>query len=107
MVLENIFKLVELSIEMKDKITKQKIDKYYKLSSKALGIAKKAVVKSRAKEAKEIFLMVECYLSDAMHFKEKGDFVNAYGSLNYAHGWLDCGARLKIYKVKDNKLFTI
>jgi len=92
---------------MKNIITKAKIDKYHKLSSKALGIAKKAVVKSKEKQAKEIFLMVECYLSDAKHFQDKGDFVNSFGALNYAHGWLDAGARLKIFKVSDNKLFTV
>ncbi len=92
---------------MDNKITKQKIEKYYKLTSKALKIAKKAVIKSKQKQAKEIFTMVEAYLSDSQYFKDKKDFINAYGALNYAHGWLDCGARLKIYKVTDNKLFTI
>ena len=94
---------------MKDKITKQKIEKYYNLTSKALKIAKKSIAKNKEKQkqAKEIILMVECYLSDSQHFKEKKDFVNAYGCLNYAHGWLDSGARLKIFKVKDNKLFTV
>jgi len=51
--------------------------------------------------------MVEAYLSDSKHFQEKGDYVNSYGALNYAHGWLDAGARLKIYNVKDDSLFTI
>jgi|TARA_B100001971_G_C18121978_1_gene499931 hypothetical protein len=92
---------------MKNKITKQKIEKYYNLTSKALKIARKAVVKSKQKQAEEIFLMVESYLSDSQYFKEEKDFINAYGALNYAHGWLDCGARLKIYKVTDNKLFTV
>lgn len=92
---------------MKDKITKLKIDKYYDLSFRALKIAKQNVVKSKQSDAKEIFLMVECYLSDAKHFQEKGDYVNSYGALNYAHGWLDCGARLKIFKVTDNNLFTV
>ncbi|MBR9706603.1 DUF357 domain-containing protein [Candidatus Pacearchaeota archaeon] len=90
-----------------NKITIEKINKYHNLTSKALMIAKKAVAKGKEKQAKEIFLMVECYLSDALHFKEKKDFVNSYGALNYAHGWLDCGARLKVYIVTDNKLFTV
>ncbi len=90
---------------MPDKITKQKIEKYYNLTSKALEIARKSIAKE--KQAREIFLMVECYLSDAKHFQQKGDFVNAYGALNYAHGWLDAGARLKIFRVKDDQLFTI
>ena len=92
---------------MKKTITKQKIEKYYKLTSKALRIAKQAVSKEKKKQAQEIFLMVEAYLSDSKHFQGKGDYVNSYGALNYAHGWLDAGARLKIYNVKDDKLFTV
>ena len=94
-------------MKLNNKVTKEKIEKYYNLTSKALKIAKKAIAKSKQKQAKEIILMVECYLSDSQHFKNKGDYVNAYGALNYAHGWLDSGARLKIFKVTDTKLFTI
>jgi len=90
-----------------NKITKQKIEKYFKLTSRALKIACDSVVKGKRKQAEEIFIMVRCYLDDSVHFKEKGDFVNAYGALNYAHGWLDCGARLGILKVSDRELFTI
>lgn len=92
---------------MKNKITLEKIDKYYNLTSKALSIAKKSIPKTKQKQAKEIILMVECYLSDSQHFKQKKDYINSYGCLNYAHGWLDAGARLKIFKVKNTKLFTV
>jgi len=92
---------------MQDKITKAKIEKYYKLTSKALAIAKKSIAKTKQKQAKEIIKMVSCYLEDSQHFKEKKDYVNAYGCLNYAHGWLDCGARLKIFNVTDDRLFTV
>jgi uncharacterized protein len=94
-------------MKLQDKIPKAKIEKYQKITSDALVIAKEAVIKSKQKEAKEIFLMVECYLSDAKHFQKKGDYVNSFAALNYAHGWLDAGARLKIYKVTDDRLFTI
>jgi len=94
-------------MKLQDKIPKEKIEKYQALTTKALNIAKKAIIKSKQKQAKEIFLMVECYLSDAKHFQEKGDYINSFAALNYAHGWLDAGARLKIYKVTDNELFTI
>lgn len=90
-----------------NKITEEKIIKYFDLTSKALKIAKNSIEKSRQKEAKEIILMVECYLSDSKHFKEKNDYVNSFACLNYAHGWLDSGARLKIFNVTDNKLFTV
>jgi uncharacterized protein len=90
-----------------DKITKEKIGKYYELSSKALSIVKASTAKQYEKEAKEIIKMVECYLSDALHFEKNNDYVNAFACINYAHGWLDCGARLKIFNVTDNKLFTV
>ena len=84
-----------------------KIEKYRKLTQEALELAKKNVSEGREKEAGEIVEMVECYLSDSQHFQKKKHLVNAYGCLNYAHGWLDCGARLKIFNVKDNHLFTV
>lgn len=94
-------------MKKQDKITKEKIEKYTDLTSRALAIAKKSVEKTKEKDAKEIILMVECYLSDAKHFEKNNDFVNAFACLNYAHGWLDSGARLKIFNVTDNKLFTV
>jgi len=90
-----------------DKITKEKIEKYLALTDKALSIAKKHIVKSKVKDAGEIVKMVECYLSDALFFKNKGDYVNAFAAVNYAHSLLDSGARLGIFNVKDNKLFTV
>lgn len=92
---------------MKSRITKQKLKKYFRLTNKALKIAKKNIVKGKEKHAKEIFEMVSNYLSDAEHFEKKGDFVNAFAALNYAHGWLDSGVRLDVFDVDDNKLFTI
>ena len=95
---------------MGDKINvvcKARINKYCKLTKEALEIAKKNIVEGEEEKAKEIILMVECYLSDSVHFEKEGHLVNAYGCLNYAHGWLDCGARLKIFNVKDNHLFTV
>ncbi len=88
-------------------VCKTRIGKYRKITEKALNIAKTSVAKGREKEAEEIIEMIECYLSDSEHFEKKGHLINAYGALNYAHGWLDCGARLKIFNVKDNKLFTV
>lgn len=92
---------------MNNIITKQKLEKYFKLTSKALEIVKKTVIKGKDKEAKEIIEMVTNYLNDAKHFEKKGDYVLAYGALNYAHGWIDSGVRLGVFDVKDDKLFTI
>lgn len=52
--------------------------------------------------------MAESYYKDALHFREKGDLVNAFASVNYAHGWLDAGARLGLFDVGgDHQLFTL
>ncbi len=92
---------------MIDQITKEKLEKYFDLTSKALAEIKKNVIKNKEKHAKEIIDMASNYLSDAKHFEKKGDFVNAFAALNYAHGWIDSGVRLEIFDVHDNKLFTV
>jgi len=92
---------------MDDKITNEKLEKYFKLTSTALKEVKKNIIKGKENYAKEIISMVENYLSDAEHFWKKGDFVNAFAALNYSHGWIDSGVRLDIFNVKDDKLFTI
>lgn len=94
-------------MKKEDKITQEKIDKYKALTEKALEIVKKSIIKGKTKEAKEIIEMASNYLSDAKHFESKGNFVNAFAALNYAHGWLDSGVRLDIFNVKDDRLFTI
>ena len=90
-----------------DKITSEKIEKYLSITEKALEIAKKAINPKNESEAQEILTMVSCYISDSKHFFKKKDFINAFAAINYAHGWLDCGARLRVFLVSDNKLFTI
>jgi uncharacterized protein len=92
---------------MDDKITKKKLEKYFKLTSLALKEARKNIIKGKENYAKEIIEMVENYLSDAKHFEKKEDFVNAFAALNYSHGWIDAGVRLDVFDVHDDKLFTI
>jgi hypothetical protein len=93
--------------KMQDKITEEKLDKYFMLTSEALEMAKAKVSKGRKSDGREIIEMASNYLSDAKHFRGKKDFVNAFAALNYAHGWLDSGARLGIFEVNDNRLFTV
>jgi len=92
---------------MQNKITKQKLKKYFQTTEKALKVAKKNIIKGKSSQAKEIIEMVENYLSDAKHFEKQGNLVDAFAAINYAHGWLDSGVRLDVFNVKDNKLFTI
>lgn len=92
---------------MENKITSEKLEKYFSLTTKALEEVKKKIIQKKKKEAKEIIEMASNYLSDAHYFEKKKDLVNAFASLNYAHGWIDSGVRLGIFDVHDNKLFTI
>ena len=52
--------------------------------------------------------MASRYVDDADYFlTKKKDAVLAFAALNYAHGWLDAGARIGLFKVKDSRLFTV
>ncbi|NPE26827.1 DUF357 domain-containing protein [Methanococcoides sp. SA1] len=93
---------------MENEVSREKLDRYFDLTSRGLAECKKAVVRGREDDAREIFEMVSNYLSDAHHFRdEKDDWVLAFAALNYAHGWLDCGVRLGVFEVTDNQLFTV
>lgn len=92
---------------MKNRITKEKLDKYRSMTAKAIEIVKNYITKGKRKEAKEIIDMVENYLSDSEYFEKKKDLVNAFAAINYCHGWLDTGVRLGVFDVKDNRLFTV
>lgn len=95
---------------MISEITPEKLKKYFDVTDRALKKVK--IVdsdKTVGKRAAEDFLdMAQRYFNDAKHFKEKGDIVTAFAALNYAHGWLDAGARLGLFDVgHDDKLFTV
>ncbi|MCX6709994.1 MAG: DUF357 domain-containing protein [Candidatus Woesearchaeota archaeon] len=92
---------------MNDRITREKLLKYFDVTGRALSAARKSLNKSGLKkEREEILDMAERYYSDAKHYFEKGDFVTAFASLNYAHGWLDCGARIRVFDVHDSEIFA-
>lgn len=58
--------------------------------------------------ADDFLEMARSYFRDAKHFAAQGDFVNAFACVNYAHGWLDAGARLGLWDVGgDDVLFTL
>jgi len=89
-------------------ITPEKLKKYFSITQEALEKAEASNNATSLKEERKDFLdMIKRYISDAKHFQEKDDFVNAFAALNYAHGWLDAGARLGIFDVHDSRLFTV
>ena len=96
---------------MDDKITESKLDRYFKISREAYDAAVSAPMAGKVSafsdERQDFLDMVKRYMDDALHFREKGDFVNAFAALSYAHGWLDAGARLGLWDVHDSRLFTV
>ncbi len=88
-------------------ITDEKLDKYFLITKEALDMAKPAMDQKRLDHAKDFFDMASRYYSDAYFFRDKKDYVNAFAALNYAHGWLDAGARIRLFKVTDDRLFTV
>jgi uncharacterized protein len=91
-------------------VTPEKLAKYFDVTGRALKKVKTG--KERTidwKASADDFLdMAQRYFSDAKHFEEKGMIVTAFAALNYAHGWLDAGARLGLFDVGgDNVLFTV
>ncbi len=89
-----------------DKIKREKLAKYFNITREAIEKAIKS--RSRFPEAiRNDFLdMIQRYYSDAVYFESKSDIVNAFAALNYAHGWLDAGARIEVFIVKDPRLFA-
>ena len=86
------------------------------LIKKDLAITKRALNKVKLiapnksysrKIAEDFFEMAQAYYNDALHFKDKNDLVRAVACVNYAHAWLDAGARLGVFDVdEDDRLFT-
>ena len=95
---------------MENTITAEKLAKYFDVTGRALKKVKIAKEKKVAwiNAAEDFLDMAQRYYCDAEHFHKKGDMVTAFAALNYAHGWLDAGARLGLFDVgKDNELFTV
>ncbi len=92
-----------------DIITKDRLEKYFDVTGKAIKKVKlKHLDRIDSKKIGEEFLdTARRYYEDAKHFREKGDIVTAFAALNYAHGWLDAGARLGVFDVKDSGLFAV
>ena len=91
---------------MNNTITKEKLESYFKITKEALDKVKVAL--DGSKNANDFLDMAQRYFDDANHFyNEKQDKVLAFAALNYAHGWLDAGARIGLFKVNDSRLFTV
>lgn len=93
--------------QINNTVTQERLDKYFLITGEALEKCRDALDTERIKEAKDFLDMASRYYSDAKHFRGQGDHVLAFAALNYAHGWLDAGARIRLFKVNDSRLFTV
>ena len=60
------------------------------------------------KQLKILLMMADDYCSDAIHFREKGDYIRSFGAINYAHAWIDAGVKLGLLDGHgDDELFTL
>ena len=90
-----------------NELVDEKLKKYFSITKEALDMVKGAFDVTRKEQAIDFYDMASRYYSDAQHFFKKGDYINAFAAVNYSHGWLDAGARIKLFNVNDNKLFTV
>ncbi len=86
------------------------VEKDLALTERALSKAKPAPPpRSQLHRIAEDFLsMARAYHQDAKHFRDAGELEKALANVNYAHGWLDAGARIGLFDVGgDDQLFTL
>jgi len=91
-------------------VTVERVEKYISLTSNALAKLRIAAPERsfNRKLADDFLTMARSYFEDAKEFARKGDLVNAFACVNYAHGWLDSGARIGLFDVGgDDQLFTL
>ena len=78
-------------------ITKEYIEK--NLEKTQLAVNSVEVLENGEK----LFDMIERYVSDAAYFLEKENLVSALGAVEYAHGLLDAGVYMKLFKIRKNE----
>ncbi|MFW6013550.1 MAG: DUF357 domain-containing protein [Nanoarchaeota archaeon] len=94
-----------------EELTEDRLNKYLEVTSKALAKVKinnQGNISSWESVANDFFDMAKRYYDDALYFRKQGRDVDAFAAVNYAHGWLDAGARIGLFDVgRDNTLFTV
>ena len=100
--------MVMLMGERQQTVTQEHLDKYFSITNEALEMVRSHEMDvEHIDKANDFLDMATRYYHDAKHFKSEGNWVLALSALNYAHGWLDAGARIGLFKVNDSRLFTV
>lgn len=102
-------KLNEIDFMTLEKELIAKVEKYQKLTERALKEIKmeKGINEKEKKIAEDFLQMAKNYLTDGKYHAEKGELLVALASYSYAHAWLDAGVRARILHAEDDQLFTL
>ena len=71
---------------IEDRVRSEILSRYYSITEKALAGLKNKKLTDIEKRYLEI---CKNYYKDGLYFKERGDYVRAYGAINYGHAFLD------------------
>ena len=104
--LTNVDKVSEFASEVKE----DRLSHYLNLTKMAREKAT-PIPKEGSEESQQLAVllrMADDYASDAKHFMDTGDYVRAFGAINYAHAWIDAGVKLRLLDGHgDDELFTL
>lgn len=91
-------------------VTEEKLNHYIDLTKRARAKAT-PIHEEGTEEAEKLAMMMRMaddYASDAQHFMNIGEYVRAFGAINYAHAWIDAGVKLMLLDGHgDDVLFTL
>ena len=91
-------------------VTEEKLNHYIGLTKRARAKAT-PIHEEGTEQAEQLAIMMRMaddYSSDAQHFMDIGDYVRAFGAINYAHAWIDAGVKLRLLDGHgDDVLFTL
>ena len=91
-------------------VTEEKLNHYIDLTKRARAKAT-PIHEEGTQQAEQLAVMMRMaddYSSDAQHFMDIGDYVRAFGAINYAHAWIDAGVKLRLLDGHgDDVLFTL
>ena len=107
---EDLFRRLPSNDDKGQAITDEKMAKYLDITTRArkkLNIS--PPVRSFDRKLAIQFLDTsESYFKEAVEYRNRYDYVKAFASVNYAHAWLDGGARMGLFDVEeDDVLFTL
>ena len=108
---DDLFRMLkDTNSETGSAITDEKMAKYIDITNRA---RKKIRIASPVRTfdrrlANQFLETSETYFKDAVDYRNEGDYLRAFASVNYAHAWLDGGARIGLFDVDgDDVLFTL